>query len=125
MTPKKCIVIAKSLTGTQHRVLKPLCTVCLNGHYADISNQHQVQQSFDTEIKATTTWQTSNFLIRDGRTRKKGVTQAPPILRKGYPTLTEGRAVHAYQIINCPPFKTCHLPFSPGKQRWNKRAIVC
>ena len=60
------------------KFLSPPPTVCLNGLYADISNQHQVQQSFDTEIKATTTCQTSNFLIRDGRTRKRGVAQVPP-----------------------------------------------
>ena len=92
-------------------------TVCSNGLYVNISNQHQVQQSFDTKvvfdtkIKATTKWQTSNFLIRDGRTR---VAQVPSDWgRSGYLTLTERRADHGYQITNyplCPDFKTFHLP---------------
>ena len=54
------------------KFLSPPPTVCLNGLYADISNQHQVQQSFDTKMKATTKWPTSIFFIRDGGTRKRG-----------------------------------------------------
>ena len=109
-----------SITNFGKFLSPPPHTVCSNGLYANISTQHQVQQSFDTKvvfdtkIKATTKWQTSNFLIRDGRTR---VAQVPPDWgRSGYLTLTERRADHAYQITNCPlcpHFKTCHLPCNP------------
>ena len=91
------------MSSQNRQFLTPSPTVCSNGFYADISNQHQVQQLFEFKMKARTKWPTSNFLIRDDGSRKRGVAQVSPDWERSvYPTLTEGRADHATQITTCP-----------------------